>query len=129
MAFEQADAHNFWENSVRDMKGKMDRFTEIWRELGLPYSDPDGGSFVLVNMKNVRLPKDYPFPPHVASRPRDFKMVWFLIQQFGVAGVPPTGFYTENGHLAENYVRFAINKDDKVIDEAKERLRALKEYM
>ena len=129
MAFEQADEHNFWKDSVKNMKGKMDRFTEIWRELDLPYLDPDGGSFVLVNMRKVKLPENYPFPPHVSSRARDFQMVWFLIQEFGVAGVPPTGFYAENGHLAENYVRFAINKDDKVIEEAKERLLRLKDYM
>ncbi|CAI4217182.1 unnamed protein product [Parascedosporium putredinis] len=88
VGFEQAGEHGFWEESIRDMKGKMDRFNEVFDELGLPYSDPEGGYFVLVNMSKVRLPADYPFPPHVAARPRDFQLAWFLIQELGVAAIP-----------------------------------------
>ena len=108
----------------------MDLFNEVWDELGIPYSQPEGGYFVLVNMKKVKLPEGYPFPPHVASRPRDFQLAWFLIQEVGVAAIPPTEFYTEeNAHLAEDYIRFAVCKDDKVLEDAKERLRGLKKYM
>jgi kynurenine aminotransferase len=130
VGFEQADSLGFWDQSVRDMKGKMDRFNEVWKEVDLPYSEPEGGYFVLVNMKKVKLPQDYPFPAHVASRPRDFKLVWFLIQELGVAAIPPTEFYTdENAYLAEDYVRFAVCKDDDVLENAKERLRGLKKYI
>lgn len=112
------------------MKSKIDRFNEVWDELGLPYSEPEGGYFVLVNMAKVKVPKDYPFPPHVANRPRDFKLAWFLIQEVGVAAIPPTEFYTdENAHLAEDYIRFAVCKEDSVLEDAKERLRGLKKYM
>ena len=51
VGFEQAEGKGFWDETIREMKGKMDRFNEIWDELGLPYSDPEGGYFVLVNMK------------------------------------------------------------------------------
>ncbi|KAG6091682.1 hypothetical protein E4U30_006418 [Claviceps sp. LM220 group G6] len=130
VGFEQASAQGFWESSIRDMKSKMDRFNQIWNELGLPYSEPEGGYFVLVNMNKVKLPEDYPFPAHVASRPRDFRLAWFLIQEVGVAAIPPTEFYTDkNAHLAEDYVRFAICKGDDVLEEAKNRLRGLKKYM
>lgn len=130
VGFEQAEAEGFWEQTVRETKGKMDRFNEVWRELGLPYSEPEGGYFVLVNMNKVKLPADYPFPAHVASRPRDFKLAWFLIQEMGVAAIPPTEFYTDkNAHLAEDYIRFAVCKEDEVLEEAKERLRGLKRYM
>ena len=91
VGFERADELGFWEESKRDMKGKMERFNEVWRELGLPYSDPEGGYFVMVNMSKVNLPDDYIFPPHVADRPRDFKLCWFLIMELGVAAIPPTG--------------------------------------
>ncbi|KAM4060646.1 aminotransferase class I and II domain-containing protein [Hirsutella rhossiliensis] len=130
VGFEQAEAEGFWTQTVRETKAKMDRFNEVWGELGLPYSEPDGGYFVLVNMKKVKLPADYPFPAHVASRPRDFKLAWFLIQEMGVAAIPPTEFYTEgNAHLAEDYIRFAVCKEDEVLEEAKERLRGLKKYI
>ena len=130
VGFEQAEARGFWDESIRDMKGKMDRFNEVFKELDLPYSDPEGGYFVLVNMSKVKLPAEYPFPAHVASRPRDFKLAWFLIQELGVAAIPPTEFYTDaNAWIAEDYIRFAVCKPDEVLEQAKERLRGLKKFM
>jgi kynurenine aminotransferase len=38
IGFEEADKHNFWQDSRRDMKAKMDKFNKIWDELGLPAS-------------------------------------------------------------------------------------------
>lgn len=128
--FEQATALGFWDQAIHDMKGKMDRFNAIWSELGLPFSNPEGGYFVMANLARVKLPQDYPFPPHVANRPRDFKLAWFLIQEVGVAAIPPTEFYTdENAHLAEDWLRFAVCKEDDVLEMAKERLRGLKKYI
>ncbi|PHH73632.1 hypothetical protein CDD82_5343 [Ophiocordyceps australis] len=130
VGFEQAEAQGFWDSSVREMKGKMDRFNQVWKELDMPYSEPEGGYFVLVNMSKVRLPEGYPFPAHVAQRSRDFRLAWFLIYEVGVAAIPPTEFYTaENAHLAEDYIRFAVCKEDHVLDEAKKRLMGLKKYM
>jgi len=81
-------------------------------------------------MSKVRLPDDYKFPPHVANRPRDFKLSWFLIVELGVAAIPPTEFYTdENAYIAEDYLRFAVCKEDDVLELAKERLRGLKKYI
>lgn len=112
------------------MKGKLERFNEIWKELDIPYSEPEGGYFVLANLSKVKLPADYPFPPHVASRPRDFKLCWFLIQELGVAAIPPTEFYTEaNATIVEDYLRFAVCKPDDVLETAKERLRGLKKFI
>lgn len=125
-----AEAKGFWQTAVTDMKAKMDRFNEIWKELGIPYSEPDGGYFVLVNLSKVQLPADYPFPPHVAERPRDFQLAWFLIQEIGVAAIPPTEFYTAaNQTIAQDYLRFAVCKNDDVLESAKERLRGLKKYL
>lgn len=130
VAFEQAEAHNFWDTSKREMKAKVDKFNEIWDELGLPFSDPEGGYFVLVNLAKVKLPEDYVFPPHVADRPRDFKLSWFLIKELGIAAIPPTEFFTDaNAHIVEDWLRFAVCKDDAVLEKAKERLRGLKKYI
>jgi kynurenine aminotransferase len=152
VAFEQADKVGFWDESRTEMKKKMERFCQVFDELNIPvrlcershltqpismtsniyhqYSDPEGGYFVLANMASVKLPEDYPFPPHVASRPRDFKLCWFLIHEVGVAAIPPTEFYTDaNAHIAEDYLRFAVCKNDDVLETAKERLRGLKKYI
>jgi len=128
--FEQAEAEGFWNTCIADMKAKMDRFNQVWDELGIPYSEPEGGYFVMVNLKKVKLPEGYPFPPHVAERPRDFKLAWFLIQELGVAAIPPSEFYTDaNAHIVEDYLRFAVCKPDDVLETAKERLRGLKKYI
>ena len=130
VGFEQADHNGFWNETIDEMKGKIDRLTAVFDELNLPYSEPEGGYFVLVNLAKVKLPDGYDFPPHVASRPRDFKLAWFLIQELGVAAIPPTEFYTEgNAHLAEDYLRFAVCKTDDVLEDVKTRLRGLKKYI
>lgn len=128
IGFEEADERGFWDQSKAEMKAKMDMFNEVWDELGLPYTDPEGGYFVLVNLSKVKLPEGYRFPPHVLERARDFQLAWFLIKELGVAAIPPTEFYTaKNEKEAENYLRFAVCKDNKVLEAAKEKLRRLKE--
>lgn len=130
VGFERADELGFWEQSKREMKYKVTSFCEVFDELGLPYSEPEGGYFVLANLGKVKLPEGYDFPPHVAERPRDFKLSWFCIMELGVAAIPPTEFYTDkNAYLAEDWLRFAVCKNDDVLEGAKERLRGLKRYM
>jgi hypothetical protein len=46
---------------------------------------------VLANLGKVRIPKGYKFPPHIMDRPRDFKLSWFLVNEIGVAAIPPSG--------------------------------------
>jgi kynurenine aminotransferase len=112
------------------MTHKLALFNAVWDELSIPYSIPQGGYFVMVNLASVQIPADYPFPPHVAHRPRDFKLAWFLIQELGVAAIPPSEFYTDaNSHVAEDYLRFAVCKPDEVLEDAKERLRGLKKFL
>lgn len=130
VGFEQAPTNKFWEKSRHDLKRKMDLFNAVWDELGLPYTDPEGGYFVLVNMHKVQIPEGYFFPENVRDRPRDFKLCWFLIQELGVAAIPPSEFCTdENAHLVQDYLRFAVCKNDDVLEAAKEKLRGLKKFM
>ncbi|KAI2082641.1 arylformamidase [Ophidiomyces ophidiicola] len=130
IGFEKADQVGFWDQSRQEMRGKIDRFCEVLDELGIPYTDPDGGYFVLANMAAVKLPESYPFPPHIAGRPRDFKLFWFLAMEFGVGTIPPTEFYTDaNAYIGEDWIRFAICKPDEDLEEAKTRLRGLQKYM
>ena len=130
IGFEQADKVGFWDDAVKEMKAKIERFCQVFDELGIPYSMPEGGYFVLANFAKVKVPEDYDFPSHVVNRPRDLKMAWFMIMELGIAAIPPTEFYTDgNTHLAEDWIRFAVCKNDNVLDDAKERLRGLKKYM
>jgi kynurenine aminotransferase len=45
------------------------------------------------------MPDDYYFPPHIACRPRDFKLAWFMINEIGVAAIPPSGKHFTNASL------------------------------
>jgi kynurenine aminotransferase len=68
IGLEQADEYKFWETSKEDMLRKMARFNEVWKELGIPYTEPDGGYFVLVNLQKVKLPEDIEWPDSVKDR-------------------------------------------------------------
>ncbi|PYH90970.1 kynurenine aminotransferase [Aspergillus ellipticus CBS 707.79] len=130
VAYEQSLQNGFWSQTREMMRQKMTRFCEVFQELGLPYSDPEGGYFVLVNLSKVRIPRRYPFPPHIQARKRDFHLAWFLIMELGVAAIPPSEFYSaEHAHLGENYLRFAVCKDDGILDLAKDSLRGLAPYI
>ncbi|KAI9720537.1 MAG: hypothetical protein M1828_005621 [Chrysothrix sp. TS-e1954] len=130
VAFEEAEARDFYATQRGEMKSKIDHFCTVFDELHMPYSIPDGGYFLLVNMKKVKLPEGYEFPDRVKHRPRDFKMAYFLIMEVGVAAIPPSEFMTdEKTHIVEDYLRFAVCKKDEALDLAMERLRGLKKYM
>ncbi|PKK47840.1 hypothetical protein CI102_7147 [Trichoderma harzianum] len=124
------EAVRFWDYSQREMKRKLDIFIQVFDELKIPYSYPEGGYFVLANMASIKLPEDYPFPLHISSRPRDFKIAYFLIRELGVAAIPVSEFYKEQTTVAAtNYLRFAVCKTDEVLVQAKAKLQQLKKYM
>ena len=53
-----------------------------------------------------------------------------MIMELGVAAIPPSDFYTdEKAALAEDWMRFAVCKEDEVLETAKERLRGLRRYI
>lgn len=108
----------------------------------------------MVNLKKVKMPSSYPFPPHIAERPRDFKLAWFLLQETGIAAIPVSGkpkpsasavsgfrkicsvanvfqeFYiNERAWLVENFLRFSVARTDDRIGAARERLRGLRRYL
>lgn len=130
IGYPMATELGFWRTCRDEMQCKIKRFVQVFEDLGLPYSKPQGGYFVLANFSRVKIPADYEFPEHIACRPRDFKLCWFLIVRLGVAAVPTSEFYLpENASVAGDYLRFAVCKDDGVLDAAKEKLRALAEYI
>jgi len=57
-------------------------------------------------------------------------MAWWMIMELGVAAIPPSEFMTEEKTgIVEDYMRFAVCKDEEVLETAKERLRGLKKYI
>ncbi|KAG8526451.1 uncharacterized protein KY384_000044 [Bacidia gigantensis] len=90
-ALELAEEHGFWSSYREETRRKIKSLCEIFQELGLPYVEPSGAHYVLLNAGKIRVPGDYLFPEKVISKSRDWKLCWFLLQEFGVATIPVSG--------------------------------------
>lgn len=101
--YQLAEEMGSWEKSRDEMQGKIRRLVQVPDELGLPYTDSQGDCFVVVNFSRPKFPEGHVFPSGVASRPRDFKLSWFLTTELGLASIPPS----ENSHIAENLTVFS----------------------
>ncbi|CAG8525874.1 490_t:CDS:2 [Paraglomus occultum] len=130
IGFEQADAHNFFENQLEIYEQRRDYMMSIFDDIPLPYTKPQGSYFILVDMSKVKIPADYEFPEIIHNRGYDFKICYWLAKEIGVVAIPPSEFYcAENRHLAECYARFAFCKTDETLKQARERLLKLKDYI
>jgi kynurenine aminotransferase len=130
-AFNQAQTNDYFKSHIDSFKHKYELFYKVWDELGLPYTKPEGGYFLLVNFAQVQIPEDYKFPDEVTvGRTRDYQLAYWLIKEFGVVAIPPSDFYSKkNAHIAQNYLRFAVCKDDEILEEAHRRLLGLKKFI
>lgn len=132
-ALSVAATNNYFEKTRKEYEHKYRIFEEVFEELGLPYTSAQGGYFLLVNFKKLKIPDDYEYPAEILGRgTNDYKLVYWLIKEIGVVGIPPTEFlvpeHRKNNPL-ENSVRFAVCKDDSLLEEAVVRLRKLKDYL
>lgn len=128
-----ADSNGYFEKTRLDYVKKYELFSKVFEDLGLPYTVADGGYFLLVNFEKLKVPADYQYPPDIEGRgTNDYKLVYWLIKEIGVVGIPPTEFLqpeNRKGSPLENSVRFAVCKDDSMLEDAAARLRKLKEYL
>lgn len=124
-----ADSNGYYEQMREQYRKKYSILQSVFDELELPYTKADGGYFLLVNLKSVKLP-ELEWPELIANKPRDFKLAYWLIQEFGVVSIPPSEFYLpENAAVMSDCLRFAVCKDDEVLEDAVRRLKGLKKYL
>ncbi|ODV97051.1 hypothetical protein PACTADRAFT_48822 [Pachysolen tannophilus NRRL Y-2460] len=129
-ALEQSLTNGYYEKTRQEYIHKYEIFNKVWDDLGLPYTIAEGGYFLLVNFGKVKVPQDYKYPAEIASRAKDFKLAYWLIKEFGVVAIPPTEFYIpEHEKVAEDCLRFAVCKDDELLEAAVEKLKGLKKYI
>lgn len=55
IGFEEADKHGFWEETVKEMRGKMDLFNEVWKELDIPVSSIALSAFIQIQLTTIVL--------------------------------------------------------------------------
>lgn len=131
-AFTKAEDKDYFAVTKKQYIKKYEIFNKVFDDLGLPYTAAAGGYFLLVNLLKVKIPTDYVFPDSFKDKTRDFKLAYWLINEFGVVGIPPTEFLqpeTRVGHGLENCIRFAVCKDDDFLQKASDRIRLLKDYI
>jgi len=126
---EGAAEHNFFDTQNKEYAERREVLTQVFDELGLKYTMPQGSYFVLLDISELEMPDDYPFPESVTGRGRDFKACWFMAIEVGVSSIPVSEFYCEEHcNIGEAYARFAFCKDVDTLHAAAERLKNLKKY-
>ncbi|AQZ16158.1 BNA3 (YJL060W) [Zygosaccharomyces parabailii] len=121
---------DYFESMRKDYIRKFEIFTSAFKELGLPYTVPEGTYFILADFSKINIPEDYPWPTEILNKGKDFRISHWLINELGIVAIPPTEFYIkEHEKSAENMLRFAVCKDDEYLCKAVERLKLLKPYI
>ena len=90
-------------------------FTEGLKQIGIPFTDPQGAYFVLADIG-----------PYLRKGESDVDFCLEMAEKVGVACVPGTSFFNEN---VNNIVRVHFAKKDETLYEALDRLSHLKEKM
>ncbi|KAG6840438.1 hypothetical protein C0991_006703 [Blastosporella zonata] len=127
---EQANERKFFQTQCEQYAARRAILTEAFDRLGMKYTLPEGSYFILLDISNVQFPDDYPFPPSVLGRGRDFRACWFIALEVGVSSIPVSEFYCEeHANIGEAYGRFAFCKDEDTLRKAAERLQGLKKFL
>jgi len=101
----------FYKSICAEHKLKRDKICSILGEIGLAPFTPQGAYYILA---------DASFLPGGNSKEK----AMYLLQKTGVASVPGSAFYHDNG--GDNLLRFCFAKKDKELDNACEKLLTLK---
>ena len=104
---------SFYSSLRTRYQSKRDRICEVLENAGLPPCVPQGAYYVLADASRLR-------------GDTSKQKAMYLLEKTGVAAVPGAAFYHGGG--GENLIRICFAKDDAVIDEACERLSAIKKY-
>jgi len=95
---------------LRDLyTGKRKLFLDCLRATGLPFSEPQGAYYVLVDISSLGFADD-------------IEAAEWMVREVGVAGVPGSSFFREPEH---RYVRFHFAKKEETLLAAGERLLSL----
>ncbi|KAJ3866318.1 pyridoxal phosphate-dependent transferase [Lentinula novae-zelandiae] len=127
---EQVQERKFFQTQTAEYAERRKVLTDCFDTLGLPYTNPEGSYFILLDISRVKFPDDYAFPQSVLGRGRDFKACWFIALEVGVSSIPVSEFYCiEHANIGEVYARFSFCKDVDTLRHASKRLQNLKQYI
>ena len=92
---------------------KRELFLGWLRKTGLPFTEPQGAYYVMVDIGSLGIANDT-------------EAAEWMVRAIGVAGVPGSSFFREPVH---NYTRFHFAKRDETLNAAGERLLRLREFV
>ena len=130
-----ASKNSYFEDMRNEYDGKFQKLMKTFDALNISYTIPQGTYFIIADFSKLKVPFDtYHFPEEIASKPKDFKLCYWLAVEMGIITIPTTEFFTEetiaNDKTGIEYLlRFAVCKTDDYIDKACERLLELKPYI
>ena len=90
---------------------KRDVFIGCLKGLGLPFQEPEGAYFVMVDISSLGFPTDT-------------EAAEWMVREIGVAGVPGSSFFREPEH---RFIRFHFARQEATLREAASRLSRLHE--
>jgi N-succinyldiaminopimelate aminotransferase len=102
---------DYYAELVRDYTRRRDFLLEVLAEVGFSPRVPEGSYFVLADTRGLTDEDDVRF----ARR---------LIDEAGVAAIPPSAFYARRIEEGQRLLRFAFCKKQDTLEEAAHRLRA-----
>lgn len=102
---------SYYAKFLEDYARKRELFLDYLRQTGLPFSEPEGAYYVLVDISSLGFASD-------------LEASSWLIKEIGVAGVPGSSFFREQEN---RYIRFHFAKKEETLHAAGERLLKLRE--
>jgi len=103
----------YYDDLLASYTAKRDVFLEFLRRTGLPFTEPQGAYYVLVDIAGFGFETD-----SVAAE--------WMIREIGVAGVPGSSFFREPEH---RFLRFHFAKKEDTLRAAGERLLRLRAFV
>ncbi|MCO5573533.1 hypothetical protein L7F22_027304 [Adiantum nelumboides] len=100
---------SFYKELVQDYSLKKDILVKGLKEVGFEVFEPQGTYFVMADHTSFGFPSDIEFCK-------------FLIEEVGVAAIPPSVFYA-NPDEGKHLVRFAFCKDEDTLKQAVDRMK------
>ncbi|KAK4293330.1 hypothetical protein Pmani_033965 [Petrolisthes manimaculis] len=114
----------YFKSLPAELEVKRDNFVKILSDSGFNPIIPEGGYFILADVRDIISKINIGGSP---NERKDFRFVKWLSRNRKLQGIPPSAFYSpEHGDIGENYIRFCFIKEDENLEKAGEILRTLK---
>jgi N-succinyldiaminopimelate aminotransferase len=108
LGFERADEMGYYEQFVEEYRARLEKLMSALEGAGLKPIRPQGTFFIMSDISGL------PFRD-------DMEFARYMTTEVGVAGIPPSPFYSNPEHGA-GLARWCFAKSDATLDAAQERL-------